>query len=708
MRRLAAAAGVAVLATASHAGDLFGVNVFNFDVMKSMLSKSTYKKLVAIITEGAPFDTEIADAVASAMKAWAMDRGTTHYAHVFFPLTGRMATKHDSFFDPSGHSIIAEFSGSSLIQQEPDGSSFPGGNLRATHQARGYTAWDVTSPAYLLENSNGSTLCIPTVFVSWTGESMDLKTPLLRAQAAMGVQAERVLKQFGHKEVSLVTASGGPEQEYFLIDQGFFNARPDLLSAGRTLFGVAPPKGQEFDDHYFGVIEDRVQAFMFEFEREAYKLGIPVKTRHNEVSPGQYEVAPVYESANVAADDQQLIMHLLQTVAQNYNFVCLLHEKPFAGVNGSGKHLNFSIGNRTQGNLLEPGDTPHENLQFLTFCAAVIRAVYKRSTLLRAAVAGAGNDHRLGANEAPPAIISIFLGKQLSDVMEQIKAGDLTGSLPAGELDLGVASLPILPAHAGDRNRTSPFAFTGNKFEFRAVGSSQAINSPLIVLNSIFAESLDYVATEMEGMDGSIEEKALAVIKGIIDECSPVLFEGNGYSEEWHAEAEERGLPNLRTSADALPVWGEESTVELFEKYGVMTPAETKARLDVFVEQYNMQVNVESNLVLEMAKTQILPAAIRYQSELAGAAANLKAAGLEPDLTALEEVTGLVNELSAKIADLAELKSHDGEGLEEARYYADKVLPKMLEIREVVDTLEGIVADDLWPLPTYQEMLFIR
>lgn len=690
-------------------GDLFGTNVFNLIAMKELLSKPTYKKVVAIISEGAPFDPAIADEVASAMKAWAMSRGTTHYAHVFFPLTGRMAKKHDSFFDPAGHSIIAEFTGASLIQQEPDGSSFPGGDLRATHEARGYTAWDITSPPYLLENENGMTLCIPSVFVAWTGESMDTKTPLLRAQAAMGKQAERVLKAFGHEDVSLVTASAGPEQEYFLVDQNFYNLRPDLLSAGRTLFGATPPKGQEFDDHYFGVIENRVQAFMFEFEREAYKLGIPVKTRHNEVSPGQYEVAPVYQAANVAADDQQQIMNLLQSVAQSYNFECLLHEKPFAGVNGSGKHLNFSIGNRTQGNLLDPGDTPHENLQFLAFCAAIVRAVYKRATLLRASVAGAGNDHRLGANEAPPAIISIFLGKQLADVMDQIASGELTGSLEAGIIDLAVASLPKLPAHAGDRNRTSPFAFTGNKFEFRAVGSSQTISHALVVLNTIMAEAFDYVATELESSDAPLDEKVLAVVKGIVDECGAVLFEGNGYSEEWHAEAERRGLPNLRTSADALPVWGEEDTVALFEKYGVMSPAETHARMDVLLEQYAMQVNVESNLVVEMARTIFYPAAVRYQTELAAAAANLKAAGLSPETGTLEKVTDLINKLTVAVDELASLKEVEvDDPIAQARHEADNVLPKMAEVRCYVDELEGYVPDDVWPLPTYQEMLFIR
>lgn len=685
-------------------GELFGMNAFSLDVMEKMLSKGTYKKVKAIVKDGAPFDVSLADEIASAMKTWAMDRGATHFSHVFYPLTGRMAQKHDSFFDPSGSSVIAELTGDALIQQEPDGSSFPGGGLRATHQARGYTAWDITSTAYLLENENGTTLCIPTSFISWTGESMDFKTPVLRAQAAMGKQAARVLAALGEENVANVTASAGPEQEYFLVDRSFYFLRPDLLAAGRTLFGMASPKGQEFDDHYFGVINDRVQAFMFDFERECYKLGIPVTTRHNEVSPGQYEVAPVYQSANQAADNQQLVMHLLQSIAEKHDFACLLHEKPFAGVNGSGKHLNFSIGNATQGNLLEPGDTPHTNTQFLVFCAGIIGGVFKNATMLRAAIASANNDHRLGANEAPPAIISIFLGRQLSDVMEQIKSGNITGSLPAGTLDLGVPTLPILPAHAGDRNRTSPFAFTGNKFEFRAVGSSQSIGGPLMMLNAIMAEAFDSIATALEGGAAPMD-----VVKDILNECGAVLFEGDGYAEAWHNEAAERGLPNLRTSADALPVWGSEETVALLAKYDILGEAETHARMEVFLEQYDMQVNVESNLVVEIAKTVIYPAATRYMSELAGTAAAMQAAGVEPDTSVLSEVSGLASSMMKAVAELEALKAEEADGpVAQARHCADAILPKMLEVREAADALEGLVADDLWPLPTYQEMLFIR
>ncbi len=688
----------------SPSGDMFGANVFSISVMEQMLSKAAFKSVKKTIA-GAPFDPAIADEMASAMKKWAIDRGATHYAHVFYPLTGRMATKHDSFFDPSGDGVIAEFSGDLLIQQEPDGSSFPGGDLRATHEARGYTAWDITSPAYLLDNQNGTTLCIPTAFLSWTGDSMDMKTPLLRAQASMGAHAARILTAMGEEDVANITASAGPEQEYFLVDKAFYYARPDLMSAGRTLFGAPSPKGQEFDDHYFGFIEDRVQAFMFDFEREAYKLGIPVTTRHNEVSPAQYEVAPVYQSANVAADNQQLIMHLLQNVASQHGFMCLLHEKPFAGVNGSGKHLNFSIGNSTHGNLLNPGDTPHENTQFLVFCAGIVKAVHDRATLLRAAIASAANDHRLGANEAPPAIISIFLGSQLADVMAQIKSGKLSKSLEAKVIDLGVDTLPNLPAHAGDRNRTSPFAFTGNKFEFRAVGSSQSIGAPLIVVNAMMAEAFDFIATELEAGKAPLD-----VIKGILETCDSVLFEGNGYADAWHKEAEfERGLPNLRTSADALPVWGADETVALFDKYGVMSPAETAARLDVFAEQYNMHVNVEANLVIEMAKTAIYPAAVRYMGELASSLDDVKDLGIDPDTSVLAELNEAVTGLAAAIKALEEAHAHaDDDALAHARHNADSVLPKMLEVRAYADTLEGLVADDMWPLPTYQEMLFIR
>ena len=519
------------------AGDLFGTNVFSLKVMKDRLPKSVFKSVLKTIEAGEPLDATIADTVAAAMKDWSIEKGATHYAHVFYPLTGLTAEKHDSFLAPDGSGgAIAEFSGTALIQGEPDASSFPSGGIRATFEARGYTAWDVTSPAYILDNPNGTTLCIPTAFFSWTGESLDKKTPLLRSMKCLNTQAQRILKLFGHKNPGLVTATCGPEQEYFLIDRNFFFARPDLINAGRTLFGAPPPKGQEFCDQYFGAIPDRVLACMLDSERELYKLGVPVKTRHNEVAPSQYEIAPIYENANVAADHQQLLMLTLKRVAAKYGLECLLHEKPFAGVNGSGKHCNWSLGNSTQGNLLEPGKTPHENMQFLVFCAAVIRAVHKHATLLRAVVAHAGNDHRLGANEAPPAIISIFLGEQLADVFEQIKAsGAASTSKQPGVMTVGVDTLPPLPKDAGDRNRTSPFAFTGNKFEFRAVGSSQSLSGPLVALNTIMTESLDYIATELEAATGGDPSKlsgaVQTLLKSIMKDHGAVIFNGDGYSD---------------------------------------------------------------------------------------------------------------------------------------------------------------------------------
>ncbi|HEY0455539.1 MAG TPA: glutamine synthetase III, partial [Verrucomicrobiae bacterium] len=535
-----------------HSASVYGSAVFNEKVMQARLPKAVFKSLKKTIETGSALDPSTADVVALALKDWALERGATHYSHVFQPLTGITAEKHDSFLEPDGKGgAIAEFTGKQLTQGEPDASSFPSGGIRATFEARGYTAWDVTSPCYLIENCNGVTLCIPTAFVSWTGEVLDVKTPVLRSMKALDEQARRILKLFGHPNIAMVTATAGPEQEYFLIDRNFYLARPDLISAGRTLFGAKPPKGQEFEDQYFGVIPERVMAFMYESEAELYKLGVPVKTRHNEVAPSQYEIAPIYENANIAADHQQQIMSTIKKVARKHGLEALFHEKPFAGVNGSGKHLNWSLGNTTQGNLLEPGHTPHENLQFLVFCAAVIRAVHKHSGLLRTAVASASNDHRLGANEAPPAIISIFLGDQLSDVFEQLKKGSLKSSKKSGTMDLGVPSLPLLPKDAGDRNRTSPFAFTGNKFEYRAVASGQSIGGPLAVLNTILAESLDYIASKLEkAPKAKFEDAVLSLLAEIAKEHSAIIFNGNNYSEEWHAEAAKRGLPNLKTTVD--------------------------------------------------------------------------------------------------------------------------------------------------------------
>ena len=697
------------------AADYYAANVFTKAVMKDRLPKSTYKAIMKTIDAGERLPDDVADMVASAMKDWAMERGATHYAHVFYPLTGATAEKHDSFFSPtSDGGTLSEFSGKQLCQGEPDGSSFPSGGIRVTSQARGYTIWDVTSPAYILENPNGTTLCIPTAFVSWTGEALDKKTPVLRSMQALNKQAQRVLKVFGHHDGAFVASTAGPEQEYFLVDRHFYFARPDLLTAGRSLFGSKPPKGQEFDDHYFGAIPERVLAFMCEAERELFKLGIPVKTRHNEVAPGQFEIAPVFESANVAADHQQQMMITLSKTAEKYGMACLMHEKPFAGVNGSGKHVNWSLGSATQGNMLDPGDTPHENAQFLVFCAAIIRAVYKHQGLMRAVVASAGNDHRLGANEAPPAIISIFLGDQLNDVFEQIKNGGASSSIEKGTLEVGVDVLPPLPKDAGDRNRTSPFAFTGNRFEFRAVGSNQSISGPLVAMNTIIAESVDFCATKLEESlaadPDSLNPAIQSLIAEILEECSSIIFNGDGYSEEWHQEAEKRGLLNLKTTADALPQLASTELEEMFSKYGVLSPRELASRLETYQEQYCMTVDVEANLCASMSKTLIFPAVIRYQNELASTCANLKAVGYDFDTDTLDTVTSLVKSLQDGISALEHAIEDENASSpeEECRHRCDVVLPSMLAVRETVDQLEQIVADDLWPLPTYSEMLFIK
>ncbi|KRE34663.1 glutamine synthetase [Mycobacterium sp. Soil538] len=694
-------------------GEVFGSNVFTKAEMQLRLPKSVYKSVVATIEKGAKLDPAVADSVASAMKDWALSRGATHYAHVFYPMTGLTAEKHDSFLEPvSDGQTLAEFAGKTLIQGEPDASSFPSGGLRSTFEARGYTGWDVTSPAYILENPNGNTLCIPTVFVSMTGEALDYKTPLLRSQQAMGAQAERILKLFGHKDFDNIVSFCGPEQEYFLVDRHFFLARPDLINAGRTLFGAKPPKGQEFDDHYFGSVPERVLGFMMDTERELFKLGIPAKTRHNEVAPGQFEIAPMFERANIAADHQQLLMTIFRNVAKKHGMECLFHEKPFAGVNGSGKHVNFSMGNAQFGSLLVPGDTPHENAQFLVFCAAVIRAVHKFAGLLRVSVASATNDHRLGANEAPPAIISIFLGAQLADVFDQIAKGAATSSKGKGSMIIGVDTLPELPTDPGDRNRTSPFAFTGNRFEFRAPGSGQTINVPMIILNTIMADSLDYMATVLEKAvgDGEDFDKAVqALLTEIITDHGAVVFNGDGYSENWQIEAAERGLPNLKTTLDAIPELIKPEAIGVFEKYGVFNERELHSRYEVRLEQYALTIGVEAKLALELGTTVILPAAVRYQTELAQNVATLKAAGMAADTTLLEAVSGPIAELTAALGSLkAGLEDHSAEAaLDEATHAQKVLLPAMDAVRAAADTLEGVVADDLWPLPTYQEMLYI-
>ncbi|HKP64939.1 MAG TPA: glutamine synthetase III [Polyangiales bacterium] len=693
--------------------EIFGSEVFGYAAMKAHLPKHVFKSLKRTVETGEALDPLIADVVAAAMKDWAVAKGATHYAHVFQPLTGATAEKHDSFLSPDGEGgALSEFSGKALVQGEPDASSFPHGGIRSTFEARGYTAWDVTSPAYVLDNN---TLCIPTAFISWTGEALDKKTPILRSTAALNTQAQRILKLFGHEKPAQVVSYAGAEQEYFLIDRQFYLARPDIIASGRSLFGAKPPKGQEFEDHYFGAIPERVLAFMVEAEHELFKLGIPAKTRHNEVAPGQFEIAPVFENGNIATDHQQLVMTLMRRIAERRGMTCLFHEKPFAGVNGSGKHVNFSFGNATQGNLLDPGDTPHENAQFLVFCAATIRAVSKFASVLRAVIASASNDHRLGANEAPPAIISIYLGDQLADVFDQIRAGGAKTSKGRGTLEIGVDSLPKLPKDPGDRNRTSPFAFTGNRFEFRAVGGGQSIGDPVIALNTIIAESIDYIATKLEGAVKAgkpLNASVQSLLQEIITEHGSVVFNGDGYSAAWHAEAERRGLPNLKTTPAALPALQKQDVVELFDKYRVLSPRELHSRYEVYLEQYNKTVNVEANISLKLAKTTILPAALRYQAELVATTTAAKSLGLPSgELKLLGKLAGLIVDLERSIEGLETAIGgrHDhSDTLKEAHFFADKVIPAMNKVREVADALESIVADDLWPLPTYQEMLFIR
>lgn len=694
---------------------LWATDVFTLSKMQASLPKDVFKSVKNTILTGGKLDVSIASAVAAAMKDWATSKGALYYAHVFYPMTNATAEKHDGFISvQSDGSVITEFTGKVLVQGEPDGSSFPNGGLRSTFEARGYTAWDVTSPAYVMETDNGVTLCIPTVFISWTGEALDKKTPLLRSISSMSKAATRVLKLLGHTEVAPVNSSCGAEQEYFLVDAHFAHSRPDLLLTGRTLFGKPAAKGQQFDDHYFGAIPERVQVFMQEVEERMYRLGIPAKTRHNEVAPGQFEIAPFFEAANVASDHQQLIMTLLKSTAKKHGFVCLLHEKPFAGINGSGKHVNWSVGNATQGNLLDPGDTPHANMQFLLFCGAVIRGVHKYGALLRAVVATASNDHRLGANEAPPAIISVYLGSQLEKVFDQISQGQIEGSDAPGLMDLGVDTLPVFPKDPGDRNRTSPFAFTGNRFEFRAVGSNQSVSGPLVAMNTILADSLTWVADNLESRMKAGEDlntAAEGVLKEIMDKHRNVIFGGNGYSPEWHKMAvEERGLANLRTTADALPVLRADYIEELFTRMGVLTPVELESRFDVYAEQYLLAIEVEAKLVVSMAKTIIYPAAVRYLSELSSAISNAAAIGIEINKESAQTVSNLIKLMMDSVAKLSEaIAKHDFDSIEEhMQHSAQTIRPLMDKVREYADTLEGEVADNFWPLPTYQEMLFVK
>lgn len=698
-----------------HVKELFGANVFSEEVQRQRLPKPVFKALQKTIKLGAPLDPIHADAVASAMKDWAMEKGATHYTHLFQPMTGITAEKHDSFLAPDGvGGAIAEFSGRELIKGEPDASSFPSGGLRATFEARGYTAWDPTSPAYIMENPNGSTLVIPTAFLSWTGEALDKKTPLLRSMEALSTQALRVLRLFGNKDAVKVFTTVGAEQEYFLIDKNLAFLRPDLLTTGRTLFGAPPPKGQELEDQYFGSIPERVLACMAEVEAELFKLGVPVKTRHNEVAPSQYEIAPIFENSNLATDHQNLIMEVLRRTANHYGLVCVLHEKPFAGINGSGKHNNWSMSTDTGENLLNPGDNPHDNAQFLVFCCAVIRAVAKYSEILRLSIASAHNDHRLGANEAPPAIISIFLGDQLNDVIEQIEKGGAKSSKQGGTFVTGVSVLPPLPKEAGDRNRTSPFAFTGNKFEFRAVGSSQNIAGPNTVLNTIVAESLDYIATKLEAdvKAGKELNKAIQeLLPQIVKESKKVIFNGNGYSEEWHQEAAKRGLPNHKHTVEALPVVVRKDTIELFTKYKVYTEKELQSRFVILSEAYVKTLNIEAQSAASIARTMILPAALKYQKEVAESVAAAKAAGVAaPGAETLQVLVTAITEFQKALAALEKAKDHHaaGEPYDHAKYMRETVFPALVELRATADRLETLVADEYWPLPTYREMLFLK
>jgi glutamine synthetase len=701
-------------ASSVKATDAFGSLVFSDKVQQDRLPKPAYRALRATITRGEPLDGATADAVAAALKEWAVEHGATHYTHWFQPLTGITAEKHDSFLSPVGDgTAIAEFRGKELIKGEPDASSFPSGGMRSTFEARGYTAWDPTSPPWLLNDGNCMTLVIPTAFVSWTGEALDKKTPLLRSMEAVSREAVRVLKLFG-STAERVFATCGPEQEYFLIDRNFYFARPDLINAGRTLFGAPPPKGQELEDQYFGAIPARVLACMSEVESELYKVGVPVKTRHNEVAPSQYEIAPVFENANVAADHQMMTMETLRRVAPKYGLACLLHEKPFAGVNGSGKHNNWSLSDEFGNNLLSPGDTPHDNMQFLVFCAAVLRAVDKWQGLLRASIASAGNDHRLGANEAPPAILSVFLGDQLTDLFEQLEKGAAKSTKQGGMMELGASVLPKLPRDAGDRNRTSPFAFTGNKFEFRAVSSNQNIAMPNVVLNAAMADSLDEIANDLEKATAKGEDLKTAVGKlltRLIKAHKRIIFNGNNYAAEWTKEASKRGLLNLRNTVDALPQLVARDAVKLLDRFKILNERESHARFEVFLENYNKTINVEGQLMVLMANRYILPAAFEYQKQIGQSVSGVKAGGGKSvsGKKLLVRYAKLVDAFRAQTDALAAALDHSGGSAEKhAKYMRDKVVPAMVKLRATGDEIETLTPHGLWQLPTYREMLFVK
>jgi glutamine synthetase len=690
--------------------ELFGSNVFNDATMKECLPKATYKALKKTIDGGLPLDPTVAEVVANAMKDWAIAKGATHYTHWFQPMTGITAEKHDAFISPTGDGkAIMEFSGKELIKGEPDASSFPSGGLRATFEARGYTAWDCTSPAFYKDGI----LYIPTAFCSYTGEALDKKTPLLRSMEALSKQAIRVLKLFGNTTSKRVITTVGPEQEYFLIDKKLYDQRKDLLYTGRTLFGAPAPKGQELEDQYFGSIKERISNFMKEFNEELWKLGVTAKTQHNEVAPAQHEIAPIFSTTNIATDHNQIVMDTLKKVALRHGLVCLLHEKPFAGVNGSGKHNNWSMSTNDGLNLLDPGKTPHENAQFLIFLCAVIKAVDEYADLLRCSAANPGNDHRLGANEAPPAIISIFLGEQLTDILEQITNGGPKSSKQGGELKIGVTTLPALPKDTTDRNRTSPFAFTGNKFEFRMVASSASIARPNYTLNTIVAETLSQIADRLEDAK-DFNTEVQHILKEIVTKHDKVIFNGNNYTDEWVAEAEKRGLPNIKSTIEASKALISEKNVKIFEKHGVLTKAELESRYEIMLENYIKVINIEAQTMLEMAKRDILPSVVAFATDLADSINSIKATGVGADITVqselLSEVSSLAADFKKKIsvleAALDKASGLHGDSYEHAYFFRYDIFVKMGELRAAGDALETVVGADYWPLPTYGDLLF--
>lgn len=697
--------------------EYYGEDTFNNKVMKEKLPKDTYKKLMEAINEGKTLDIATADIVAHAMKEWALEKGATHFAHWFQPMTGITAEKHDAFVDPVGMGEVVErFSGKQLVQGEPDASSFPSGGIRATFEARGYTAWDMSSPAFIKRNGISTTLCIPTAFISFTGEALDKKTPLLRSNKAVSNSAVSMLKLLGGKNIKNVHANLGPEQEYFLIDMDYFFKRQDLVLGGRTIVGAPPAKGQELEDQYFGSIKERISSYMHDIEEELFKLGIPAKTRHNEVAPSQFELAPVFEEANIAVDHNQLVMDTMKSVAKKHNLAALLHEKPFAGINGSGKHVNWSLSDNNGNNLLNPGKTPQDNIQFLVFLIATVRAVYKHADILRAAVATYGNDHRLGANEAPPAIISIFLGEQLTNILLNIEKGTVTKATNAEIIDLGISALPIVSKDNTDRNRTSPFAFTGNKFEFRAVGSSQSISFPAAVLNTIVAESLDYLAEKIKASETkNINQAVLEVLKKEIKDIKPILYNGDNYTKEWEIEAEKRGLPNAKTTPVALKALVTDKALNLFEKYQVLSKIELKSRYLIYLEKYIKDLEIEVKCLNNICMNQVIPAAVIYQKTLARTINETKAAlgssvVLSSEVEMLKKIVDLINKIHTANQDiLAKVEAADAVHDEQrkAEMLCTKVKTAMNELRDTVDELEGLVDEEIWPMPKFWEMLFI-